>query len=184
MDFKDVNSKDWFYENVKNLVEKGILNGKSDELFAPNDSVTRSMIVTMIHRLEGEELSNSENIFDDVKNDKWYTNSIIWAKDKGIVKGYSENKFGVDENLTREEASLILYRYAEYKGYDIGYKESLADYKDTSEISTWAVDSMNWINENKIIIGRTNNILAPKDSITRAEIATVLVRFMELYEKN
>ena len=179
--FADVKEDSWFYEAVKYVYEKDLMKGTSDNSFTPNGVTTRGMIVTILHRLEGE-LSAGANEFNDVKSDKYYANAAAWASENKIVNGYGNGKFGPEDAITREQLAVILMNYAKYKGYDITTRADLSGYEDAKSISSWAKDAMSWANAEGLIQG-TGSSLKPTGNATRAEVAVILYRFLVKFEK-
>ncbi|MBR7082300.1 MAG: S-layer homology domain-containing protein [Oscillospiraceae bacterium] len=177
--FKDVDPNAWYIEYIDYVIENGLMNGVSEDLFAPNATTTRAMIVTILYRLEGSPDVSGTNPFKDVKSSQWYTNAIIWAAENDIVTGYGDGKFGINDDITREQLAAIMYRYAKYKGYDVTKAADLSGYTDASGISEWALDAMKWAVAEELITGRTATTLAPKGNATRAEAAAILTRFIE-----
>ena len=177
--FKDVDQNAWYIEYIDYVLENNLMNGVSEDKFAPNATTTRAMIVTMLYRLEGEPKVSGTNPFADVPAGQWYTDAIIWAAENGIVTGYGNGRFGMDDLITREQFAAIMYRYAKYKGYDVSKSADLSGYTDVSSISSYALDAMKWAVGAKLINGRTATTLAPKGSATRAEAAAILMRFIE-----
>ena len=165
--FTDVNASRWYYSSVKFAYEKGLMNGTGNGTFSPNADTTRGMIVTMLARLEGQNTSGTP----------WYAAGQKWAMDNGISDG--TNMTGA---ITREQFAAILYRYAKQKGYDISKSADLNGFADANTVSAYATDSMRWAVANGLIQG-SNSKLNPKGSATRAQVATILMRFMELYAK-
>ena len=154
--------------------------GTSDVAFSPDASTTRGMIVAVLHRLENQPVVSQENPFTDIKYGSYYEDAIAWAAANGIVEGYGDGSFEPDANITREQMATILYRYADYKGYDISVGGmSLYEYEDAVQISSYAVNAMQWANTEGLIEGRGNGNISPKDDATRAEIAAILMRFCE-----
>ena len=176
--FGDVKQTDWFYSAVKYVSDNGLMVGTGAN-FEPNTATSRAMLVTILYRLEGEPAINSENSFSDVTNNKWYTDAVIWASENGIVGGYGSGLFGPTDNITREQFATILYRYAQFKGYDISATADLSGYADASSISSWAEAAMEWANAEGLITGRTATALAPSGNTSRAEAAAILMRFIE-----
>lgn len=172
--FEDVKDSDWFYEDVKYVYEEGLMNGIEETVFAPNDSTSRGMIVTILYRLEHEPETWEINPFDDVEHGKYYEKAITWANANGIVKGYGNGKFGPNDSITREQLAAILYRYAQYKGYDISSIEDLSKFIDYDEISHWATDALSWASADKLLVGKENNVLDPGGNAERCHVATVL----------
>ena len=179
MDFVDVPQSEWFYNDVYFAVSNGLFNGVDEDTFAPGASMTRGMLVTVLYRLEGQPAVYGSSAFADVAADQWYTDAVIWASRKGIVNGLGNGKFGVDDNITREQMAAILYRYAQNCGYDTAARAYLGGYSDAAKISTYAQEAMAWANAMGLINGRTATVLAPDGTATRAEVAAIFHRFVE-----
>ena len=179
--FEDVKSDDWFYDSVKYVNENSLMNGVSENKFAPNTTLTRTMLVTVLYRNEGEPVVESNATFNDVVTGAYYEKAVAWAQDNGIVNGYSETEFAPDANITREQIAAIMHRYAEYKGYDtsIGENANIISYSDYDEISEYAISSVQYAVSIGLIKGKSASTINPKDNVTRAEIATILQRFIE-----
>lgn len=179
IDFTDVHTYDWFYDDVKFAVQNGLFQGTSDTEFSPNSSMTRAMLVTVLYRLEGEPTVYGYSSFDDVASSQWYTKAVIWAQQNDIVNGIGNGKFGVNDSVTREQLAALLYRYASYRGYRTYSTTTLNRYSDQSQISAYALTAMKWANAESLISGRTSSALDPKGTATRAEVAAILHRFVE-----
>ena len=177
MPFTDVKEGDWFYDEVLYVYENGLMNGVGDNRFAPNSATTRGMLVTILYRLEGEPDVTGEAGFSDV-GDTWYTDAVIWAAANDIVNGIGDNQFGPENTLTREQLVTMLYRYAQNKGYDVTASADLSGYPDAGQIQSWAQEAMTWAVAEGIVEGMDGN-LNPAGSATRAQIATILMRFCE-----
>lgn len=179
--FEDVIESDWFYAYVKNAYENRYMLGTSDTIFEPETVLTRAMFVTILHRIDGEK-QERDIAFVDVAADAYYRNAVAWANKNGIVLGTSDTEFAPDENITREQMAAILYRYAQYKNMDISICEdtNILSYKDYTEISEYAIKAMQYTAGTKLITGKTETTLNPQDNATRAEAATVFVRFAEM----
>lgn len=177
--FADVSDAAWYADAVAYVYDKGMMNGVSETSFAPNDTTNRAMIVTMLYRLEGEP-DAAASAFTDVAAGSYYADAVAWAQATDIVTGISDTVFAPDNSITREQLAAILYRYASFKGYDVSSGGmSLAEYEDVSRISSYAVTAMQWANENGLITGVTDTVLDPKGNATRAQVATILMRFCE-----
>lgn len=176
--FADVALSDWYRKAVEYVYEKGIMNGTSDTTFSPNTTTTRGMIVTILYRLEGEPDAAASN-FTDVASNMYYADAINWAAANGIVNGITTTTFGPDNAITREQMAAILYRYAQYKGYDVTASNDLGSYTDASQISAYATTAMQWANAEGLITGNTTTTINPIGNATRAEVATILMRFCE-----
>ena len=176
--FTDVATTAWYYDAVRYMYESGMMNGTSANTFSPNETTTRAMIVTMLHRLEGEP-NASGGSFTDVASSMYYADAIAWAQANGVVNGTSATTFSPDQAITREQMAAILYRYAQFKGYDVTAGNSLNAYTDASQISPYAATAMQWANAEGLITGNTATTINPAGNATRAEVATILMRFAE-----
>ena len=177
--FIDVHEGDWFYENVGYVYENGLMNGVSETLFEPNGTVTRGMIVTILHRLEGEPESDYDMPFTDVAEQQWCAGAVRWAAGEGIVTGVSATEFAPDDPITREQFAAILWRYAQSKGYDVSASADLTGFLDYGQISEYALPALQWAVGAGVMSGRGDGILAPQGTATRAEAAAMLMRFVE-----
>ena len=179
--FKDVKESDWFYEAVSYAVENGLMSGMSEDIFAPNTPLTREMLAVVLYNVEGQPESTEANTFTDVKGDMWYTDAILWANENGIVAGYDNGAYGVGDLITREQFAAILYRYAQFKGYDvsIGADTNILSYADAFAISEYAYPAMQWACGAGIMGGMDDGTLMPQGKATRAEAAAMLMNFCE-----
>lgn len=177
--YDDVSLSDWFYDAVAYVTEYGLMNGTGETTFAPNSNMTRAMLVTVLYRLEGEPSVTASNPFTDVAAGQWYTDAILWASGNKIVEGYGSGLFGTNDNVTREQMAAILYRYAASKSYDVSKTTNLSVYTDAASISDWAKTAMQWANAQGLITGRTTTTLVPTGTATRAEVASILMRFVK-----
>lgn len=177
--FGDVKSADWFYNDVKYVYDKGMMAGTAADVFAPNATTTRAMIVTILYRLEGSPAVTGTSAFVDVPAGQWYTDAVNWAAANQIVKGTSATTFAPNASITREQMAAILYRYAQYKGYDVTKKADLSGYSDNGQVSAYAKDALAWANAAKLINGVTNTTLAPQGNATRAQVSAILHRFCD-----
>ena len=173
--FSDVRIADWFYNDVKYVYEKGMMAGTAADVFAPNATTTRAMIVTILYRLEGSPAVTGTSAFVDVPAGQWYTDAVNWAAANQIVKGTSATTFAPNDSITREQMAAILYRYAQYKGYDVTKKADLSGYSDNGQVSAYAKDALAWANAAKLI----NTTLAPQGNATRAQVSAILHRFCD-----
>lgn len=165
--FRDVAASDWYFDAVQYVLEKGLMNGTSDWTFAPNDATTRGMIVTILARVEGVNTNGNP----------WYAAGQKWAMQNDISDG--TNMPGV---ITREQLATILFRYARMKGYDVSKSAVLTGFSDADKVSGYAFDAMQWAVAEELLKG-SNGKLDPQGSATRAQVATILMRFMQKYEK-
>ena len=179
--FTDVNTGDWFYGAVKFVYENGLMDGVGNNLFAPNATLNRAMAVTILYRLEGSPDLDGENLgypFADVDGDTWYSDAVYWARLNGIVDGVENNHFDPTGSLTREQMATVLYRYAQYKGADVSASGDIGGFADSANVSSWAVDAVKWAVGSGLVNGVEGNALAPQGTSTRAQAATVLMRFV------
>ena len=180
--FTDVSQKDWFYGDVMFVYENGLILGTSKTLFSPHGTATRSMMATILWRMEGSPAPKGKNSFTDVEAGKWYADAITWTAENGIFAGYGKDKFGPDDPITREQLAAIFYRYADYKGYDLTVKGNPDTFKDADKITDYAKTAMQWAVGSGLVKGKSGNLLDPQGTATRAEIAAMLQRFIEKYE--
>ncbi len=176
--FSDV-KEHWAAEAIEYVCALGLMNGVADGEFAPDDTLSRAMLVTILYRLESEPDIKAGDLYADVAVDVWYTDAVVWASENGIVQGHAEGGFAPNDNVTREEIAAILMRYSQYKEYDVtqggmGYRE-FADY---DAISAWARPNVQWANAAGLIKGDENGMLNPQGAATRAEAATILMRYI------
>ena len=177
--FTDVSEKDWFYNNAMFVYKNGLMLGTSKTLFSPHGTVTRGMMATILWRMEGSLAPKNENSFTDVEAGMWYADAITWTTENGIFAGYSKDKFGPDDPITREQLTAIFYRYADYKGYKLTITENLDKFEDADKITDYAKMVMQWAVGNGLIKGKSENLLDPQGTATRAEISAMLHRFIE-----
>ena len=177
--FLDVNEGDWFYDAVAYAYENGLMDGVGGNRFAPNSATTRAQLVTILYRMEGQPAVSGDLPFTDVEDGTWYTNAVVWAAQNGIVNGVGDDTFAPGNDLTREQLVTILYRYAESKGYDVSASADLAGYPDGEEIQAYAREAMAWAVAENIIRGMEDDTLKPAGNASRAQIATILMRFCE-----
>ena len=176
--FNDVSANDWFASAVDYVTGKGMMNGTADNTFSPKANTTRGMVVTVLYRLENQP-STSAASFTDVASGAYYANAVAWANANGIVSGYGSGKFGPNDKVTREQLAAILYRYAQYKKYDVSGANSLDGYTDAQSVSSYAVPALQWANAAGVVTGKSGSKLDPKGNATRAEVAAMLMRFCE-----
>lgn len=175
--FYDTKNDFWWHDGVHYCLDKGLMVGVGDQLFAPNGTTSRAMIVSILWRMEGKPVVNYAMTFEDVADGQWYTEAIRWAQSTGVVEGYSDAVFGWNDPITREQLAAILCRYASRKGVDISSKGDLTRFTDAGEISSWAVESMRWAVSAGLISGRTASTIVPLAHATRAEAATMIYHF-------
>lgn len=181
MPFTDVNEGDWFYDVVLYAYDNGLMTGVSATEFAPNQTTTRGMIVSMLARLEGVTSAEDAGFADVAAND-WYATAVNWAASVGVVNGYEDNTFRPNAPITREQMAAILYNYADYKGYDVSARADLSDYADAADVSSWAEDVLAWANAEGLINGMTATTIDPQGATTRAQTAAMFERFLTAHE--
>lgn len=178
--FNDVSANDWFASAVDYVTGKGMMNGTADNTFSPKANTTRGMVVTVLYRLENQP-STSAASFTDVASGAYYANAVAWANANGIVSGYGSGKFGPNDKVTREQLAAILYRYAQYKKYDVSVGEdtNILSYDDAQSISSYAIPAIQWACGAGVVTGKSGSKLDPKGNATRVEVAAMLMRFCE-----
>lgn len=174
----------WAKSAIESAVAKGLFAGTSPTTFHPDQAMNRAMLVTVLYRMEKEPAAEGRGkSFADVSAGAYYAKAVAWALDKGIVAGYSETQFGPEDTITREQLAVILNRYTTYKGYNTSKTADLAAFQDADQISEWARVPVQWANAMKLLNGRTSTTLAPKGSATRAEVAKILVTFLDTVKR-
>lgn len=185
--FADVYKEDWYYEAVTFAAKTGLFKGTSTYFFSPNDTMTRAMMVTVLHRLAGLPSPTAENPFEDVKQDDYYCDAVRWAYGNGIVKGVSDTRFDPDGEITREQMATMLFRYTATTDAEMNERAELSGFPDAAETSDWAVETMSWAVGAQLINGSLGNdnviYLAPGANATRAQVAMILMRYQEKYNK-
>ncbi len=174
--FRDVKESDWFYSDVKYVSEAGFMTGTENDLFSPNETTKRAMIVTILWRMEGRPVQEG-SVFSDVPGNAYYAEAVTWAFKNGIVNGYSNEVFAPEDDITREQLALMLYRYASYKGTASSDGAPLEKYKDADKVSDYASSAFGWAIQNGIITGVSDELLEPGSNALRCQLAAVLKRF-------
>lgn len=183
--FSDIPDGAWYEEAVAAVVREGYFLGTGNGMFSPQSPMTRAMFVTVLSRMEGiEETAYSGTAFSDVPTGEWYSASVQWASEHGIVEGVGEGRFDPEGRVTREQMATILYRYAAYASVDVSAADAskFHAFGDKDEVSSWAVNAMIWATANGIINGTTQGtgvVIAPKDSATRAQVAQIVKNYRE-----
>ena len=176
--FDDISESDWFYPYVRTMVSYGLMNGTGDTSFGPDSTLTRAMLVTILWRMQGEPAAAASG-FSDVSRGSWYANAVDWAYETGIVKGVSANRFAPNAAITREQAAVILYRFAPQLGSVPSSVADLSGFGDAETVSGYAREAMGWANGCGIISGFTDNTLQPRGTAKRAQIAKMIVAFLD-----
>ena len=177
--FADVKESDWFYNDVMFVYSNGIMAGTGETTFEPNTTTNRAMFVAVVWRLENMPAPENTASFTDVEKGTWYTEAAAWAYENGIASGFGDGTFGPNEKLTREQLAVFLYKYAQYKGYDLTITGNIDSFIDKDSVSPWAKDAVTWAVQNGFIAGKDGNKLDPKGFATRAEFAAIIHRFIE-----
>ena len=175
--FSDVPEKAWYSEAVGYVQESGLMSGVGENTFAPNGTMTRAMLATVLYRKGGSPAVSGENPFQDVAEGQWYSNAILWASQNEIVGGYGNGLFGTNDNVTRQDMATILWRYA---GKPEGAKD--AGFADAPSIASYAADAVNWARENGVLSGKDGNRFDPRGFAVRAELAKVLMNYAAMEE--
>ena len=180
--YADLDPGAWYHDGVHYALDNRIMNGVGDQLFSPNSPTSRAMIVTMLWRMEGSPAGSTDLTFADVSADAWYADAIRWAASQHIVDGYSADQFGPNDNVSREQLAMILWRYAKYKSTDkaAANKITLGIFIDAEQISSWALDGMQWAVNAGLITGVGNEKLSPETDASRAQVAAMLMRYKNL----
>ncbi len=180
--FADVNAGDWFYRDVLFSYEKGLMSGMDAAAFAPYANTTRAQIAVIFYRMEGSPAVEGENSFTDVvrgSGTAWFYDAVTWAQQNGIMGGYDNSSFAPNDPITREQLAAIFYRYAQYKGYDTTQGGmAIREFDDYESISDYAMGAMAWAVNTGLVKG-DSNLLYPKGTATRAELAALFHRFAE-----
>lgn len=174
--FNDVAESDWFYSAVEYVYEHNLMNGVSDDQFAPQTNLTRAMMAAVLANLENASASGDAQ-FTDVADDAWYADAVNWAAENGIVNGYEDGTYRPNDNLSREQMAAMLYNYAAYKGYDLSATDNLGAFTDAGDVSSWAHDVVAWAVGADLLHGTDTNTLNPVGTATRAEVAAILTNF-------
>ncbi len=186
--FGDLTATSWYHDGVHYCLENGLMRGVSGGKFLPDGSTTRAQLVTILWRLEGSPETTGAVRFGDTAGGAWYTEAVRWAAGCGVVKGYDGGRFGPNDAVTREQLVTILYRYAQHKGYDVsaGEDTNILSFDDAFAVSEYAIPAMQWACGSGMVRGiaqKGGMLLAPGDTTTRAQTATLLTRFQSAFAK-
>lgn len=180
--FRDVTESDWFYDDVRFANQNGLFNGVEKDLFAPEEPMTRGMLVTVLWRLDGETAPKTATTFTDVDANAYYADAVAWAAESGVVNGIGGNKFDPEGNVTREQIAAILFRYAAFKGVDTAARADLTAFPDAEKTSAYAHDALSWAVAAELVKGTKEGstiYLDPQGSATRAQVAAILSRYAQ-----
>ena len=176
--FTDLNTSMWYHEAVDYAIENGLMNGTGNSVFSPETPITRAQAVTVLWRLENEPQVDYTMTFADVAEGQWYTEAVRWAASINVVGGYSAEEYGTDDFISRQDMATILWRYAEYKGYDVSATADL-DYTDAGNIADYALTAMQWACGSGIFEGNGDGTINPTGDTRRCEYAAIMMRFIE-----
>ena len=176
--YSDVSENDWFFEAVRFMDEKGLINGTGGGLFSPHEKFSRAMAVTLLFRLRGEPETAQPSRFDDVPENEWYFKAVSWATERGIVKGYGDGTFRPDDLMTREELATLLFGYARSEGRALTFTGDLSAFPDAQDISDWALTAVKWAVSAGIVEGRDDGCLDPGGTAERCEAVVMLSRYL------
>ena len=174
--FTDVAQGAWYESAVGYAYTHDIMEGTSDTTFVPDKSLTRAEAVQVLYNLEGQPTVSNRSTFPDLVHN-WYKPAIAWAEQTGVVDGYEDGTFRPDQPVTRQEFAQMLYNYAKYKDYDLTAEGDLSTFPDGNKVQEWAVPAMSWANGNQLINGHDDGTLEPAGTTTRAQAASILMRF-------
>lgn len=177
--FTDIRSH-WAQEYINYVADKNLFSGVSESEFSPDTNMSRAMTVTVLARMSGADLSGLKTDFSDVMAGQWFYGSVAWGQSSGIVAGTDQSHFTPHDNVSREQMAVFMYRYAMTLGHSDGSfsGSGLAKFTDVSKISSWAYNAVAWAVDNGLLQGRTNTSLDPGGAISRAEVATIIYRFV------
>lgn len=178
MPFVDVAKSAWFYNYVGFAYQQELVEGVAETVFRPNSDMTRSQMVTVLYRMAGSPKVTGTTPFQDLPEGTYfYADALVWAYEAGIVKGVTQTKFSPNSPMTREQMVTFLARFAVTCGYSAAPEGSLSGYQDANQVSNYAVAPLTWAVERGLIVGTSNTTLSPRHHATRAQVATILVRF-------
>ena len=180
--FTDVVAGTWYYGAAAYAYNNGLFAGMTPTTFAPNATMTRAMLVSVLWRLAGEPAPKAPNTFVDVPDGAWYTDAVTWAAENGVVSGIGGSRFDPSGFVTREQTAEILYNYAHSKGYDVSARADLTVFPDAGSVSGWAEEALSWANAAGLINGTVRDgqtILDPQGSASRAQVAMILMNYVE-----
>ena len=175
--FTDVPDFEWYRDSVAYVFGKGLMNGVTEDTFAPDSPVSRGMLVTILHRMAGAPDAAGTVTFSDVTPGMYYEAPIAWAAGNGIVNGYPDGTFAPENSVTREQMATILSRYAQTQGVDTSPAADLSAFSDRDAVNDYAVFPFAWANAVQLINGVTEDTLVPQGEATRAQMATIIMRY-------
>ena len=181
--FADLSMSHWAVDSIIFTVINEMMEGTSTDTFEPETTLTRAQLVTVLHRMAGSPRVTFRNVFTDVSDGRWYSDTVIWAYEAGVVEGVSRERFAPRANLTREQFATMLHRFAKVMEHDMDVPMDfcVSEFRDYIYVSDWATESMYWANHNELITGTTATTLSPQGTATRAQCATILQRFVTAF---
>ncbi len=182
--FADTDANTWYAEHVDYVYDKGIMNGSSATTFAPDRTMTRAELVTVLYRIAGSPEVEGALPFTDVKAGQWYSDAVLWASQNDIVNGVGDNRFAPTANITREQIATILYRYSKFTGIEMAEGTDLTTFPDCGNVAGFALDGMAWAVAEGLITGTVSGgvtSLSPKATATRAQLATIISRYQQMF---
>lgn len=182
--FEDVEGDAWFTDSVEYVYENGLMTGMTADVFGPAETLSRAQFAVILHRMNGEPEVEYKATFPDVIDGTWYTDAVLWANEAGIIKGYEDGNFGPADLITREQMATMMFRYALADGLNVSKRADLSTFKDAESVSEFAKEAFQWAVAHKIITGKEDGAaLDPQGMASRAECATIIMRFMEAFDK-
>ena len=185
--FTDLGESQWYESAVAYVYRHNIMEGMSATTFQPNGTLSRALAVQIFYNLEGQPDISGENLgypYEDVDVQAWYGDAVYWARITGVATGYGDGTFQPTDSITRQEFAQMLYNYAKYKGYDLTAEGDLSQFPDSNTVADWAEAAMSWANGNELINGHDNGTIDAVGTATRAQAASILMRFdQNLVEK-
>lgn len=175
--FGDVTEEDWFYDGVMGVYDREIMAGVSESAFHPAAAVTRAQTAQVLYNLEGRPVARGDG-FDDVNEDMWYAQAVIWCAEEKLVSGYGDGDFGPEDPVTREQLVTILHRYAAYRRWDVSGTVDLDNYSDGDDVAPWAEDAFGWACDRGVVTGLDDGSLDPQGDTTRAQLAVIIMRLL------
>ncbi|MGM9639996.1 MAG: S-layer homology domain-containing protein, partial [Faecousia sp.] len=179
--FKDLADNQWYHEGVDFVLDKGLMNGMSEDVFAPNDNMTRAQLVMVLYRMAGSPEAKEAASFKDVAETAWYAKAVAWAVENGITTGVSADYFQPNALVTREQMVTFFARFAALNGQDVEVEGDLSAFTDGTSVSKYAARNMVWAVKSGLITGMGDNTINPKGNATRAQVATILMRYCKTF---
>ena len=181
-DYTDVDTGAWYHEAIDFAIENDLMNGVGDNIFNPDGNLSRAMMVRILWNME-DQPTNVSGSYSDVVAGAWYEKAVLWATANNIVNGYPDGSFGPDNSITRQEMAAILYRYAQFKEYDMTAEDDLTRFPDGDETAEWAETFVRWAVAEGLLNGRDDGTLDPAGTATRAEVAQIFMNYCEKIAK-